>query len=287
MAVCGNPERDSETGMDYAINRYYNSGYGRFMTADLLAGHLQSPQSLNRYAYVTNDPVNLPDPLGLYINCSIFAKNFNGEGDKPDGADCHFENGDIEIDTDPGEPLVFLGGGGGGSGRTPSQKLPDAIQRALNALKNLECAAAVGHGVRDDSDSVIPASEVLQDLSSNVKLEDDHSIDPSHYGKITFGTLNSTQGTISAATHGSTWTDNSGSTTSVTITINTAAGSFVNGSADDQTVTILHELGHAIADLFGPSASMVKSDNESTQQGRDQSAANTKLIKERCHNGHE
>ncbi len=32
---------------------------------DPLAGRLPSPQSLNRYAYVLNDPVNLIDPLGL------------------------------------------------------------------------------------------------------------------------------------------------------------------------------------------------------------------------------
>jgi hypothetical protein len=35
------------------------------MSADFLNGHLDSPQSLNRYSYVVNDPVNLLDPLGL------------------------------------------------------------------------------------------------------------------------------------------------------------------------------------------------------------------------------
>ncbi len=58
-------ERDTETGLDYAIFRYYNSRLGRFMSPDLLAGGVDDPQSLNRYAYVLNDPVNLVDPLGL------------------------------------------------------------------------------------------------------------------------------------------------------------------------------------------------------------------------------
>jgi RHS repeat-associated protein len=60
-------ERDSatgETGLDYAIYRYYSSGLGRFMSPDYLAGHSRRPQSLNRYAYTT-DPINKFDPLGL------------------------------------------------------------------------------------------------------------------------------------------------------------------------------------------------------------------------------
>jgi RHS repeat-associated protein len=59
--------RDSgtgETGLDYAMFRHYSSRQGRFMSADLLAGHTNMPQTINRYSY-GNDPVNLADPLGL------------------------------------------------------------------------------------------------------------------------------------------------------------------------------------------------------------------------------
>ncbi len=52
-------------GQDYADQRYYNSMSGRFLTPDRKGGTLNSPQSLNRYAYVVDDPVNLNDPLGL------------------------------------------------------------------------------------------------------------------------------------------------------------------------------------------------------------------------------
>jgi RHS repeat-associated protein len=58
-------ERDSESGNDYAIFRYHSNRLGRFLTPDPLAGSVFNPQSLNRYAYVVNDPVNLIDPLGL------------------------------------------------------------------------------------------------------------------------------------------------------------------------------------------------------------------------------
>jgi len=52
-------------GQDYAEQRYYNNGTGRFWSPDPNAGSLSSPQSLNRYAYVLGDPINLSDPLGL------------------------------------------------------------------------------------------------------------------------------------------------------------------------------------------------------------------------------
>ena len=54
-----------ETGLDYAMFRHYNSGQGRFMSADLMSGNIRSPQSLNKYSYTGNDPINGVDPLGL------------------------------------------------------------------------------------------------------------------------------------------------------------------------------------------------------------------------------
>jgi RHS repeat-associated protein len=61
-------ERDlftGETGLDYAFARFSSSSSGQFISPDPLAGSILSPESMNRYAYVTNDPVNLTDPLGL------------------------------------------------------------------------------------------------------------------------------------------------------------------------------------------------------------------------------
>jgi RHS repeat-associated protein len=58
-------ERDTESGNDYAMFRYDANRLGRFASPDPLAGSLANPQSLNRYAYVLNDPVNWDDPLGL------------------------------------------------------------------------------------------------------------------------------------------------------------------------------------------------------------------------------
>jgi RHS repeat-associated protein len=60
--------RDSgsgESGLDYAMFRQFNPGQGRFMSADLMSGNRGAPQSLNRYSYASNEPVNHFDPLGL------------------------------------------------------------------------------------------------------------------------------------------------------------------------------------------------------------------------------
>ena len=55
------------TNLDYAENRYYTSGMGRFMTPDPYqpSGGVEKPESWNRYSYVENDPVNRNDPSGL------------------------------------------------------------------------------------------------------------------------------------------------------------------------------------------------------------------------------
>jgi RHS repeat-associated protein len=59
-------ERDSESGADYALNRLYSSGLGRFTTVDWgKSSSASSPQSLNRYTYALGDPSNLLDPSGL------------------------------------------------------------------------------------------------------------------------------------------------------------------------------------------------------------------------------
>jgi RHS repeat-associated protein len=57
--------RDSDSGLDYAVNRYYSSGLGRFITVDRDVAVSGRPQSWNRYAYTEADPVNSADATGL------------------------------------------------------------------------------------------------------------------------------------------------------------------------------------------------------------------------------
>ena len=60
-------------GLDWRVNdplipsatRELSPALGRWLTPDPLGGDVTNPQSLNRYAYVLNNPTTLTDPLGL------------------------------------------------------------------------------------------------------------------------------------------------------------------------------------------------------------------------------
>ena len=58
--------RDNLTGLDYAMNRYFYSAWGRFMSPDgyMASAHLGNPHSWNRYTYTTSDPINRRDASG-------------------------------------------------------------------------------------------------------------------------------------------------------------------------------------------------------------------------------
>jgi len=56
---------DDETGLYYYGARYYNPVIGRFITPDtIVQSPGGNPQTLNRYSYVGNNPVNAIDPTG-------------------------------------------------------------------------------------------------------------------------------------------------------------------------------------------------------------------------------
>jgi RHS repeat-associated protein len=61
-------DRGATSGLDYAVNRHYDSQQGRFTQVDpagMNATSLATPQTLNLYAYCNNDPINNTDPSGL------------------------------------------------------------------------------------------------------------------------------------------------------------------------------------------------------------------------------
>jgi RHS repeat-associated protein len=91
-------ERDSESGNDYFGARYMSSQYGRFMSPDPSGGHFMNPQSLNRYAYVHNNPLNLIDPTGR--DC-VYTDNLDSDGTVT------VQRGDCTSDTDNG---IFVNG---------------------------------------------------------------------------------------------------------------------------------------------------------------------------------
>jgi RHS repeat-associated protein len=68
-AKFGTYTRDGATGLDYAMNRYYQSTWGRFTSPDpyRASGGPGDPGSWNRYSYVQGDPVNALHPDGLQL----------------------------------------------------------------------------------------------------------------------------------------------------------------------------------------------------------------------------
>ena len=138
-------ERDSETGTDYAVNRQYSQGIGRFMRTDPYAGSYEygNPQSLNRYAYVHNDPINKLDPDGLDgLTCRwVLVPLYDSEGELT-GLD-HWV-----IVCEAGTPQARPTG----PGRRAPQVLPDcgdAVDKDLDAIDALiRSAKGAVHGIQ-------------------------------------------------------------------------------------------------------------------------------------------
>ncbi|MFQ5904177.1 MAG: RHS repeat domain-containing protein, partial [Candidatus Binatia bacterium] len=130
-------ERDTESSLDYAMFRYDSSRLGRFLTPDPLAGSIANPQSLNRYAYVLNDPVNLIDPLGLEPECGFFPDCPCKEGQAPPCYCCKTE-GSAEGDDDTGDE----GPGPGNSGydaSNPGRRRCFIGNPDIGVLVNIPC----------------------------------------------------------------------------------------------------------------------------------------------------
>src|SRR5215204_745578 len=128
-------ERSATTGLDYAVNRFYDSQQGRFTQIDPLEVEgitVGDPQSDKLYAYVENDPINSIDPLGL-VECTATSGEYictTGPDGKlqctpPPGGitvECNHEGGGgfsggwgPIIQGSNGEYGEGAGGGGGGS----------------------------------------------------------------------------------------------------------------------------------------------------------------------------
>jgi len=69
---------DEKTGLYYYGARYYDPTVGKFLTPDTLIQDPYNPQSLNRYSYCGNNPVNRIDPDGHKWSWKKFWNSFAG-----------------------------------------------------------------------------------------------------------------------------------------------------------------------------------------------------------------
>ncbi|CAN5301640.1 hypothetical protein BH09ACT6_BH09ACT6_26000 [soil metagenome] len=80
VAGFGSQQTDPTTGLNSYYSRQYDPSTGTWLTPDAERGLLTDPQSLNRYAYVTNNPITMADQLGFrpYNPTGVGVQHYGG-----------------------------------------------------------------------------------------------------------------------------------------------------------------------------------------------------------------
>ena len=134
-------ERDIETGLDYFNARYHASMQGRFTSLDSYGGLHASPQTLNLYSYVGNNPLKYIDPTGHFAQQGNDPKRPNPNTPcsqespcDPDANDIIKINVDQKKNEEIKQPINTL--------KEPGQILQDEMDK-LNRMQNHEDERAV------------------------------------------------------------------------------------------------------------------------------------------------
>jgi len=277
--------RDEKSGLDYADQRWYASGVGRFGSVDpaISSAITRQPNSWNRYSYVELDPISRTDANGLGDEksfCDLYPDHPACSGPSRPGGAPPIEP--ILPDTDP-------------SDLTRLEKVRGIVRKALES----ESCSGLFPGGLLVPDRLLGGGDI--NLMDNI-------FSGSIYGRINFADLGGVQngGVTAAVTIPVLLGDPTRPSTFVgaNITINSNLSSpWLSGNYPDvygitanpsqlyakfgvtdhqdiyRAITLLHELGHAY-DLFG--ANQTRSLIQNDQDRPDISRANSKLVYERC-----
>jgi RHS repeat-associated protein len=275
--------RDSLTGLDYAMNRYYSSQWGRFLSPDPYGGSVApgSPQSWNRYAYVGGDPANGNDPSGLLLpgpggpggpDAPVGPVwGFNpgggdgfgggGSGDQGGSTPCFDIASRVRMD-----PFFRPCGGGGGG-----DVLQEALSDATNALHNKDCGAVFN--TRANLSMKYDPAQVLEGFVDGIKLGDPY-----------FGSLWAEQlaPTLAAQTQygNGQWVGGSYEYTSANIILqDNGPNSYLQQSPASLALTLIHELGHVFSIVAALGGSTIQYDANPDGTPNDAAeAANAKAL---------
>jgi RHS repeat-associated protein len=246
---------------DYADQRYYAVGMGRFSTPDPSSGtDAADPSSWNMYAYVQGDPINYLDESGLQrgdVNCK----------DDPESPSCQ------EPKTKgPGQPItkpvrkkpIEKSGPNAGGDKQPGL-FAKSLSRVEDRLKDGDCVNAIGGGsYKDVLASINDTGPRLADIGA-VKLtrNADGSLSQSAdwTGLGTVGVVVLPNGNLGHAAELNTqvnWADpqhqtavdQNGSTFSYDLLAGMGARIGFSGISSDQLMdlVLLHELAHTFGE---------------------------------------
>jgi RHS repeat-associated protein len=301
-------ERDSESGLDYALNRQMVSSTARFHQADPYPGSIRQPQSLNRYTYTHNDPVNRIDPLGLWPIIIL-----------PPA----FWPGPIRLSTTESHyPGTVLGGGGSGGGSgglggdpfaldnpgADLEQLPidlGFLERLAEILENLTtaislaqtalqgrpgCAELFGGLPQDTSPSALLTSLLgpLMGAPNTMGSFGFADLGPSAPGGVTSARMIPILGSrTETRPDGTTQTISTFVGANIFINVNPASpfvsprgydGRYGASNEINRAITVIHELGHVVALLYGSHSTQIVEDRDDATK----SAQNSQLIYDQC-----
>ncbi len=280
-------------GLDYADQRYYDRGSGRFLTPDpggVSTADPMNPRSWNRYAYANGDPINFYDPHGRVTLspdfCEAFPELCSGDGGN-DGTGGGDSSGMQTIGGNGGK-ASDPGGGDGSTALAKAvantiQKIGGGVAAALAALANPNCAALF------NLDPSAPDPTTLLSQASEGK-------NPQVYFTEGF-ILSQSSGTMTnATTQMTSYSLQNGTITYTGVANKTVVvfnydpnAPFNTGSTTDAAVTVLHELGHVYEFLYGLGSTFLVNDSIDAQGSKEQanaaSAYNTQLVKANCFPG--
>jgi RHS repeat-associated protein len=144
-------------GQDYADQRYYGSGTGRYWSVDRGPVRLKDSASWNRYAYVEEDPVNHNDPTGKLLPAPSPVVPWEPPDTPTDS--CLFDPMSCDpFGTGAEYPFDPQGGGTGYFAMLKQVYLAPAVAGAVALLSQPSCDGLFGNAVYLDPASLLESA---------------------------------------------------------------------------------------------------------------------------------